>query len=338
MLSTELTRRLGIDHPIVQAGMGDAAGRDLAAAVSNAGGLGTIGTIGRTAEQTEEEIAATRAMAGPFAVNIICFDWAPWAGDILDATIEARPPAITLSFGDPGPGLARCKAAGIPALVQVQDMAGLRKGIAGLADFVIVQGHEAGGHTGYRGTLSFVAQALEMAGEIPVIAAGGVGNGRGLAAALAMGCAGVVMGTRFKATPEYQGNARERQQIVESDGSNTLSDEILDIALGIEWPNGIAGRALRSPFTEEWEGRAEELRSKVAGYPMWGFITELAEAGNAINWAGESSGLVGEVLSAAEVVARTVAEAEDLLARCVRCCRQRSQWPTSPRLCGPFVP
>lgn len=316
MLSTELTRGLGIDHPIVQAGMGDAAGRDLTAAVSNAGGLGTIGTIGREVGQVRDEIDATRALTDrPFSVNIICFDWAPWAGEILDATIDARPPSITLSFGDPSPGLAKCKAAGIPTLVQVQDNEGLDKAIEGGADFIIVQGYEAGGHTGYRGTLNFVAQALDLAGSIPVIAAGGVGNGRGLAAALAMGCAGAVMGTRFKATPEYRGNDHEKQEIVESDGSNTVYDFILDEALGLQWANGISGRAFRSPFTEEWEGRRMELREKVASYPRWGFLMELAEKGQAINWAGESSGLVDRVRPAGEIVSGTVAEAEQLLAR-----------------------
>ncbi|MEX1102621.1 MAG: nitronate monooxygenase, partial [Dehalococcoidia bacterium] len=275
-----------------------------------------IGTIGRDVEQTQEEIAATRGMTNrPFSVNILCFDWAPWAGDILDATIAARPPSITLSFGDPGPGLAKCKSAGIPTLVQVQDNEGLRTAIAGGADVIIVQGYEAGGHTGRRGTLNFVAQALDLAGDIPVVAAGGVGNGRGLAAALAMGCAGVVMGTRFKATPEYKGSAGEKQQIVESDGSNTIYDFILDEALGIQWANGISGRALRSPFTDEWEGRRMELREKVATYPMWGFVIELAEKGQGINWAGESSALVDRVRPAAEIVSETVAEAEALLAR-----------------------
>jgi nitronate monooxygenase len=128
-----------------------------------------------------------------------------------------------------------------------------------------------------------------------------------------MGCAGVVMGTRFKATPEYAGNNGEKAQIVESDGSNTIYDFILDEAIGIEWADGITGRALRSPFTDEWEGRRTELRAKVAGYPAFGFYQELAEKGQAINWAGESSGLVNEVLPATEVVRRTVAEAEALL-------------------------
>ena len=314
MLTTELTRRLGIDHPIVQAGMGDAAGRDLVAAVSNAGALGTMGTIGRSPELAAAEVAAIRAATSrPFAVNLIGFDWAPIAGAVIDAVIDARPPIATISFGDPGPALRRCQDAGITTIVQVQDVEGLRAALDGGADFLIVQGNEAGGHTGWRGTLNFVAQALDMAGAVPVLAAGGVGNGRGLAASLAMGCAGVVMGTRFKATPEYEGNSAEKEALVASDGSNTTYDFILDAAIGIDWPNGVTGRALRSAFTEEWHGRDEELRAKVADYPRFGFAAELAEKGQAINWAGESSGLIERVKPAADVVTDTVREAEDLL-------------------------
>lgn len=316
MLTTELTRRLGIEHPIVQAGMGDAAGRDLVAAVSNAGALGTMGTLGRSPQLAAAEIAAIRAATDrPFAVNLVTFEWAAIADAVIEAVIETRPPIVTLSFGDPLPALRRCQSAGITTIVQVQDMEGLRAAINGGADFLIVQGNEAGGHTGWRGTMNFVAQALDMAGSIPVLAAGGVGNGRGVAAALAMGCAGVVMGTRFKATPEYLGTAEEKDDLVRSDGSNTTYDFILDIAIGIKWANGITGRALSSGFTEEWHGRDEELREKVAGYPPSGFREELASRGQAINWAGESSGLVDRVKPAADVVADTVREAEDLLLR-----------------------
>jgi nitronate monooxygenase len=315
MLSTELTRRLGIEHRSCSRGWG--CGRaELTVAVSNAGGLGTIGTIGRGPGKTAEEIAAVRAETDrPFAVNVLCFDWAPFASGTLDEVIEAGAPVVSLSFGDPRPGLAKCKAAGIPTMVQVQDLRGLQQSLEGGADYLVVQGNEAGGHTGLRGTLNFVAQALDMAGDTPVLAAGGIADGRGLAAALAMGCTGVLMGTRFKATPEYRGNDREKQEIVDSDGANTTYDDILDIALGIEWPNGYTGRALRSGFTEEWEGRNEELRQKVAAYPMFGFLQELAQKGQALNWAGESSGLIHEVKPAADVVRETVEEAERRLGR-----------------------
>ena len=152
-----------------------------------------------------------------------------------------------------------------------------------------------------------------MAGDTPVVAARGDGGGRGLAAALAMGCAGTVMGTRFKATHEFVAEDAEKAEVVASDGSNTIYDEITDLAYGGLWPNAVTGRALRSAFTDEWEGHDEELQAKVADYRPFGFVLKLAEQGTIINFAGESSGLVDEIRPAAEIVAQTVAEAEGLL-------------------------
>jgi len=316
MLPTELTRRFGVDHPIVQAGMGSGAGWQLAAAVSNAGALGTVGTVTRTPNQAVSEIEATRAAtACPFAVNVVTFDWAPIAGAVIDAVIDAAPPVVTLSFGDPMPHLRRCRDAGILTLVQVQDIAGLRAAIAGGADAVIVQGTEAGGHTGRRGTLSFVAQALDEAGDVPVVAAGGIASGRGVAAVLAMGAAGCVMGTRFKATVEFVGVATDKDAIVGSDGQDTVFDPINDIAFGLNWPNGVLGRALPTRFTADWIGRDDELRAKVSALPRFEFVRELAANGTTINWAGESAALVDAVVPASEVVERTMRDAEELLAR-----------------------
>jgi nitronate monooxygenase len=328
MLVTELTRRFGIDHPIVQAGMGTGAGARLAAAVSNAGALGTVGTITRTPSQVRREIEATRAAtARPFAVNLVSFEWAVFAAAIVDAVIEAAPPAVTLSFGDPTPVLERCREAGIPTLVQVQDIAGFRAAIDGGADAVIVQGTEAGGHTGRRGTVSFVAQALAEAGEVPIVAAGGIGNGRGLAGMLAMGCAGSVMGSRFKATVEFEGDDGDKDQIVVSDGEDTVLDPINDIAFGLEWPNGVTMRVLRTRFTDEWLGRDEELRARVAEMPPLGFIFDLVANGTSINPAGESAALIDAIVPAAEIVERTVREAEELLTRVAALLRPTTTTP-----------
>ena len=131
MLKTKLTELTGIDHPIIQAGMGADAGPALAAAVSNAGALGTLGTIGAPVSLIRENIAATRAATSrPFAVNIITFDWAPFAPQLLDLVIEERVPVVTLSFGSFESALSRCKAAGIVTIVQVQDVEGAMAGVA----------------------------------------------------------------------------------------------------------------------------------------------------------------------------------------------------------------
>jgi nitronate monooxygenase len=254
------------------------------------------------------------------SVNVVAFDWAPFAGQLLDVAISARPATITLSFGETLPALEKCKAAGVAAFVQVQDFATAKAVVAARPAAVIVQGNEAGGHTGQRGTLSFAAQVLEIADGVPVIIAGGVGSGRGLAAALAMGASGVLMGTRFKATQEFGGPGTgnldaQREAIVANDGDRTVVGETADVALGMRWPEGIISRILANRFTEEWHGREGELRAEVARQagPFAWTSANNNRPENMLNWAGESSGLVREILPAAEVVRRTVAEAEALL-------------------------
>jgi nitronate monooxygenase len=315
-MRTPFTDRFALDHPIVQAGMAVEAGHRLAAAVSNAGALGTIGSIGGTPDRLAAEIRACRdATTRPFAVNVVTWPWAPWAFDLLDVVLAERPPVVTLSFGDPLPHLARCRAAGVPSIVQVQDVDGARAAIAAAPDAVIAQGNEAGGHTGRRGTLSFAAQVLDMAGDVPVLVAGGIGTGRGIAAALAMGAAGAVLGTRFKASAEFEAPADLKAAVVASDGCDTLHDEIFDDACGLVWPHGVTGRALRNRFSAAWGGRRDALRAKVATYLPFGFMFELmGDPATTINWAGESAGLVDRVRPAAEIV-RTLVDATDAYLR-----------------------
>ncbi len=319
-MHTAFTERFGITHPIVQAGMGREAGARLAAAVSNAGALGTIGSIGGTPDQLADEIRACRAdTSRPFAVNVVTWAWAPWALDLLEVALAERVPIVTLSFGDASAHVERCRSAGVRTIVQVQDVDGARAAIAAAPDAVIAQGNEAGGHTGRRGTLAFAAQVLDLAGALPVLVAGGIGSGRGVAAALAMGAAGAVLGTRFKASEEFAGTPALKEAIAASDGSDTIYDEIVDDACGLQWPRGVTGRVLRNRFTDSWEGRRRELREKVATYPPFGFIAELLRDPAAeLNWAGESAGLVDAVRPAADVVRRVVADAERHLAAVAR--------------------
>jgi len=311
-MRTPFTDRFRLAHPLVQAGMAREAGAALAAAVSNAGALGTIGSIGGSPDELAAEIRACRAATDrPFAANVVTWPWSPWALDLIDVVCVERPPIVTLSFGDPRAHLPRCRAAGLTAIVQVQDVAGARDALAAGADAVIAQGNEAGGHTGRRGTLSFAAQVLDMAGDVPVLVAGGIATGRGVAAALAMGAAGAVLGTRFKASEEYAGSPALKAALVTSDGGDTLYDEIFDDACGLAWPRRVTGRALRNRFSAEWEGRRDALRAHVATQPLFGFYAELAgDDTTAINWAGESAGLVDRVRPAAEIVRDLVADAE----------------------------
>jgi nitronate monooxygenase len=315
MFSTRFTTTFGVAHPLVQAGMGNGAGWELAAAVSNAGALGTVGTIGRLPVDVREQLQRCReATDRPFSVNVATFDWAPFAEEVVDAVLAARPHSVTLSFGDPLPALERCKAAGVRAIVQVQDWRGAQEAIAARPDAIIVQGAEAGGHSGRRGTLNFAAQVLDASGDIPVLIAGGVGSGRGLAAALGMGASGVVMGTAFKATPEFRGEDWQKQAIVASDGSNAVQDEVFDLVDGGLWPHGVLGRAFAGRLTDEWSGRGEELLKIIESDGYQAFAARYSNPAEIErNWAGESSGLVAGVAPATDVVRKTVATAEALL-------------------------
>lgn len=337
MIATSFTRSFGIDHPIIQAGMASDSGWLLASAVSNAGGLGTLGSIGRTPDNLRDEIRRCRdATNRPFSVNIATFDWAPFAAQLLDVALDEQVPIVTLSFGEFVPALQRCRTAGVKVFVQTQTMAATREALGAGSDLIIVQGHEAGGHTGKRGTLSFAAQALNVANETPIAIAGGVGDGRGLAAALAMGASAVVMGTRFKATPEFgpmlNHDAVQKDAIVASDGDNTVQDPITDIALGMTWPPDIAGRVLSNRFTKEWLGRGPQLRQEVASVPeQFGWTTRNnQEPDTTLNWAGESAGLVDAISPASEIVTETVAEAEALLRRIGRLLTSPSDVNLSP--------
>ena len=320
MLASAFTQAFGVRHPIIQAGMASDCGWQLASAVSNAGALGTIGSIGRTPDDLREQIRRCRAETNePFAVNVVAFEWAPFWRELLEVAIAEHVPAVTVSFGDVLPAIQRCRDAGIKVMVQVQTMAAARAALAEGPDLVIVQGHEAGGHTGVRGTLSFAAQVLGIAGEVPVALAGGIGNGRGLAAALAMGASAAVMGTRFKASVEFgplrSFDSEQKAALVASDGDDTVHADITDIAMGMTWPTGIAGRVVRNRFTDDWLGRDEELRAAVAAIPEpfgWTGRNNQAED-TLLNWAGESAGMVDAVRPAAEIVASTVSEAETLL-------------------------
>ena len=207
VIETALTRLLGIEHPILFAPMGSAAGGRLAAAVTNAGGLGMVGSGYANIDAIRKELGE----AGNTRVGIGFILWAlekkPAA---LNIALDARPAAVMLSFGDPTPFTGRVKQAGCKIICQVQTLAPAKEAAAAGADVIIAQGRDAGGHSGTtRGTLGLVPAVVDAVAPIPVVAAGGIADGRGLAAALALGAAGISMGTRFTASRESLGPSDE---------------------------------------------------------------------------------------------------------------------------------
>lgn len=310
-LTTALTTLLGIDHPIVLAPMGGVAGGALAAAVTEGGGLGMIGSGDR--DWLERECALARAGTDKgWGVGLLA-----WAVDAetVDWVIAQRPAAVMLSFGDPAPFADAVRAAGIPLLVQVTTLDDARRALDVGADAVVAQGSEAGGHGEGRGTLAFVPAVVDVAGATPVLAAGGIADGRGLAAALVLGAAGAVIGTRFEATHDAVLTAAEADAIVAATAADTTRDRVLDVVRDSPWPHRFTARTLRNRFTDAWQGREDALRFDAGAKAEYAAGVERGDPDYLPVWAGEAVDLVSGVEDAAPLVGRIVDEAVRALAR-----------------------
>ena len=312
-IETALTRLLGIQHPILLAPMGSAAGGKLAAAVTHAGGLGMLGS----GYASEAAIRKELTEAGNARVGIGFILWAldknPQA---LDVALDARPAAVMLSFGDPTPYTGRIKAAGARIVCQVQTLEQAKQAADAGADVIIAQGRDAGGHSGMtRGTIGLVPAVVDAVGTIPVVAAGGIADGRGLAAALSLGAAGVSMGTRFTATRESLWDQAMKEKTVASGGDQTAQTRVFDIVRGAAWPAIYPGRALRNDFFAAWHGKEEALETQQKTAETAYLATANDDFAQRVVWAGESVDLVRDIPSAREVIERIVDEAASVLQR-----------------------
>jgi NAD(P)H-dependent flavin oxidoreductase YrpB (nitropropane dioxygenase family) len=260
-------------------------------------------------------IRETRALTSkPFSVNLWVF-MVQAAPAFFDVCVEERVPSVTFSFGDAAPYVGRAHDAGLLVLQQVQTVAGAKQAAAAGVDAIIAQGGEAGGHTGSVATMALVPQAVDVAGAIPVIAGGGIADGRGVVAALALGAQGVVMGTRFVAAAESTPPAAgHREKINGATADDTVFTDVWDAIDGIVWPEGIHGRGIRTPFEQEWHGREDELRSSLDAIRAEAPAGELPVRAHSA-YAGQSSGLVREVKPAAAIVRDVMVEAERELRR-----------------------
>lgn len=319
VIETALTRLLGIEIPILLAPMGSAAGGKLAAAVTNAGGLGMIGSGYASTKAITQELSE----AGNARVGIGFILWAldrnPKA---LDLALEAQPAAVMLSFGDPKPYTGRVKAAGCKIICQVQTLAQAKEAADAGADIIIAQGRDAGGHSGTtRGTIGLVPAVVDAVSPVPVVAAGGIADGRGLAAALALGAAGISMGTRFTASRESLWDPAMKAAALAAGGDQTQQTRVFDIVRGAPWPAIYPGRALRNAFFAEWHGREDALAARQSEEEEAYLATRPDDFARRVVWAGESVDLVNDIPTAAEIIERIVAEAAATLregARLVR--------------------
>ncbi len=318
VLGERLCSRLGIEHPVIQGPLGGPfeIGPELVAAVSEAGGLGSVATTLRTPEQVRADIAAVRSLAGtrPFAVNLTR---RPFDERVCAAVLEDPPAVVSLALGDPGDLVERVHAAGAVFMEQVTTVRQAVEAAEAGADVIIAQGAEAGGFSGAVGAMALVPQVADAVAPIPVVAAGGITDGRGLAAAVMLGAEGVNVGTRFLASQEARVPASWKQAILAAAADDTVK---VDFAAHV-MPSPTAGgwltvpRAIRTPFIDAWLGRpeavaaqADELRDEIMSAMARG------DAHDYFPLAGQSVGAIDEVLPVAEIVRELVAEAERLLA------------------------
>lgn len=299
-LRSALTDMFEIDHPVVLAPMGGVAGGLLTAAVSEGGGLGMIGAGGGEPNWLARECDLARENTQkPWGIGLVT-----WAVDAetVDRVIAQRPAAIMLSFGDPTPYAEAVRQAAIPLLVQVTSLADARRAVDIGADVVVAQGAEAGGHGEGRATLPFVPAVVDAAGGTPVVAAGGIADGRGLAAALVLGAAGAMIGTRFEATTEALLTDEEIGAIVAATASDTVRDRVLDIVVDSAWPARFTARTLRNRVTDGWHDREDALRTDTDAKEAFRAGVARGDLDYLPIWAGEAVDLIGQSASAAVLV------------------------------------
>ena len=316
MLQTRFTQLLGLDYPVMSAPMSNHSGGTLAAAVSEAGGLGTFGgTNGFGPQWLRDQIAHVRGKTDrPFGVGFITqlIEQDPTNFEIA---LEERVPVVIFSFVDPHPWLGRAKAAGAVTICQVQSLELAQVAVEGGADMLLAQGNEAGGHTGGMNLLPLLVDLVERYPQVPVLAAGGISGGRALAAALMAGGQGASLGTAMLATPEaVEVPQAFKERIVQSDGQDSTFTSLYDLLGNTPWPEGIGGRVFRNRFVREWDGRdaevlahREELATDVAAARARE-DTEIATV-----YLGQGAGQVNNIRPAAEVVREICNAAEGVL-------------------------
>jgi nitronate monooxygenase len=319
VIHTRFTEAFGLEAPIMSAPMARVTGATLAGAVSAAGALGTFGGTNpiRGPQWIRDEAAAIRSQTDrPFGVGFITH-FLTFTEELFEAALATRPAVIVLSFAPTGPWIGRAHDVGARVICQVQTMDLVRDALDEGADALLVQGHEAGGHTGTMGLLPFLASALEVSGDTPVLAAGGVSSARTLAAVLAAGADGASLGTAFLASREATDVPDAYKEcIVQSNGEDTVFTTLYDDARGLHWPKPVGMRLRRTKHTDQWQGREDEVQEH---------LDELrAELPDVLDFErfdpevttmlyGQSAASVNAVRSAAEIVRSLCDEAASLL-------------------------
>ncbi len=315
MLHTPVCDLLGIQYPVIQAGMGPFTSPELVAAVSNAGALGSVGAGARPLESFKEHLAKTLELTKrPFAVNHTLSPVSP-DPEAFSLTLNAKPRLISFALGEPDEHAKQAHDAGILVMHQVTTVQQAYRAAQSGADVIIAQGNEAGGFGGKVAGLALIPQVVDAVHPVPVIAAGGIADGRGLAAALVLGAQGVNVGTRFLASTEAPISDSWKQAILAAESQDAFRGEFwADLFPASGRAYGAIPRVLSSPFVQEWQNdregarqEADRLRGEVGASIAQGRFGEL------FPFTGQTAGLIHDILPAAEIVHKLVAEAEEAL-------------------------
>ncbi len=310
-LATPLTELLGIEHPIILAPMGYVAGGALAAAVTRGGGLGMLGFgFGYPDWMAREQSNAQNARVG---CGFITWSLAQ-NPKLLDQALKSKPVAVMLSFGDPAPFASRIRESGAKLICQIQKRSHAEHALECGADILVAQGSEAGGHGRDRGALTLVPEVVDLVQAqkrtVPVVLAGGVGDGRALAAALSLGADGVLVGSRFWATKEALVPPEARRRALEATGDDTLQTSVTDIARKKNWPPEYPMRCLENEFIKRWSGREPALREQLeAQHALYERARDEGDFDTAAVVVGEAIGLIRDIPSAQDLPKRIVDEA-----------------------------
>lgn len=311
MIANRLTEKLTIRHPILSAPMAFAGGGALAAAVSRAGGLGLIGGgYGDPGWLDEQFQAAENARIG---VGFITWSLKQ-SPSVLTGVLKHQPAAVMLSFGDPRPFVDEIRAAGALLICQCQNMDHVWDAIDVGADVVVAQGAEAGGHGATRGTITLVPEAADLlaqhAPDTPLVAAGGIADGRGLAASLMLGADGVLMGTRLWASAEALVHQNHLATIGPATGDETVRTTTPDIARQINWPRGFTARIRQNGFTRRWHGREDELKKNITTEgPKYRQAFTNGDPEDTGVWFGEAAGMITEIQPAGDIITDMMTDA-----------------------------
>ncbi|HUI99722.1 MAG TPA: nitronate monooxygenase [Usitatibacter sp.] len=320
-MRTRFTEAFGVEHPVACAPMAYVTGGKLAAAVSKAGGLGVLGGGYAGTVGGEPDLAAEIAIAGGERIGIGFITWAlAKAPRMLEVALQSSPACLFLSFGDPRPFAAKIHRAGVKLVCQAQSLAHVDQALEAGAAAIVAQGCEAGGHGAKRSTLPFVPEVADyLARRSPqtlLLAAGGIADGRGLAAALMLGADAVLVGTRFWSTLEALTPPAMTERAIGATGDDTVRTTAIDALRGVPWPGEFSFRVLANELTDAWAGRegqaAENFGALAADYAD---ARNRGDLSVVVTVAGEAVGLVRDRPNAASVVESMVRDAEKLLSR-----------------------